>query len=113
MRPEEVRQLLTRMREGETTVDEAMAALRRLPVESLGFARLDTHRELRQGFAEAIYAEGKSTEQTVTIAQRLLETTTSPVLATRASPETAGALLEACPGAVHHPDARLVVLRAD
>jgi NCAIR mutase (PurE)-related protein len=112
MRPEEVRELLTGMRDGATTIDQAMATLRRLPVENLGFARLDTHRELRQGFAEAIYAEGKTTQQTVAIAERLLETTTAAVLATRTPPETAAALLEQWPTAAHHPEARLVVLRS-
>jgi NCAIR mutase (PurE)-related protein len=111
MRPEEVKQLLIDMRAGATTVDEALLALRRLPVENLGFARLDTHREMRQGLAEAIYAEGKTPEQTVAIAARLLETTSSPVLATRAPTETATALLQRWPDAVHSEVARLVVLR--
>ena len=89
-----------------------MQALRRVPTEDLGFARLDTHRELRQGLPEAIYAEGKTTDQVLAIATRLLEATTSPVLATRCSPEAAAALVAEHPEAVHHERARLVVLRA-
>ena len=112
MRPEELERLLEGMNEGRTTVEEAVQALRRVPTEDLGFARLDTHRELRQGLPEAIYAEGKTTEQVLAIATRLLEATTSPVLATRCSPEAAAALVAEHPEAVHHERARLVVLRA-
>jgi NCAIR mutase (PurE)-related protein len=113
MRPEEVKDLLRGYNDGTTTLDEAMRALRGLPVEDLGFAQLDTHRELRQGMPEAIYAEGKTSEQVVAIAGNLLERSTGAVLATRCSSDTATALLERFPDAVHHERARLVVLRSD
>jgi pyridinium-3,5-biscarboxylic acid mononucleotide synthase len=113
MRPEEVKDLLRGYNDGTTSLDEALRALQRLPVEDLGFAQLDTHRELRQGMPEAIYAEGKTPDQVVAIAGNLLEHSTGAVLATRASEETAAALLERFPDAIHHERARLVVLRAD
>lgn len=113
MRPEELRALLTDMAEGNTTVEEALNTLRRLPVEDLGFAQLDVHRELRQGLPEAIYSEGKTPDQVVAIASRLLETTTAPVLATRVGSDTSAALLNEFPSAVHHDRARLVVLRSE
>lgn len=113
MRPDEVRDLLTGIQDGSTSVDDAVAALRRTPTEDLGFARLDVHRELRQGLPEAIFAEGKTTEQVLAIAARLLETTGSPVIATRCSDEAADALVREHPGAEHHRRARLVVLRGD
>jgi NCAIR mutase (PurE)-related protein len=113
MRPEEVRELLTAMREGTTSVDDALGVLQRLPVEDLGFARLDIHRELRQGLPETIYAEGKTSEQVTAIAARLLETTAAPVLATRVGDETASALTTEFPDAVYHPVARVVVVRAE
>jgi pyridinium-3,5-biscarboxylic acid mononucleotide synthase len=113
MRPEELETLLAEVRADRISLEDAVRALQRLPVEDIGFARLDTHRELRQGLPEAIYAEGKTAAQVVTIATRMLETTTSPVLATRASRDTADALLRAFPEATHHPTARLVVLRSD
>jgi pyridinium-3,5-biscarboxylic acid mononucleotide synthase len=111
MRPEEVKALLSDMKEGATTVEDALRVLRRSPVEDLGFAQLDTHRELRQGIPEAIYAEGKTSEQVVAIAQRLVAATTSAVLATRVPDGTATALLREFPDAQHHPIARLVVVR--
>jgi NCAIR mutase (PurE)-related protein len=113
MRPEEVKALLTDMSAGNATVDDVLRALRRVPVENLGFAQLDTHRELRQGMAEAVYAEGKSPDQVLAIAARLLETTTAPVLITRVPPDTTAALIEEFPGAVHHSEARLIVLRSE
>jgi len=113
MRPEEVRVLLDGLRNAEITVEEALRALQRVPVEDLGFANLDTHRSLRQGFPEAIYSESKTADQVVAIALRLLDKTTGPVLATRVPPDTAAALLAAWPDAAHNPESRLVVLRSD
>lgn len=101
------------MQNGDTTIDEALAALRRLPVEDVGFARLDVHRELRQGMPEAVYGESKTPEQVVAICERLVSTTTAPVLVTRASSRTASLLLERFPDAVHHERARLIVVRGE
>jgi NCAIR mutase (PurE)-related protein len=113
MRPDEVKDLLRGVAEGATRTEDALRALERLPVENLGFATLDTHRELRQGLPEAIYTEGKTAEQVVEIAARLLESTTGPVLATRVPEETAQALIEQFPEARHNESARLVVLRSE
>lgn len=113
MRANEIEDLLLAVRDGRTTVDAALKALRDLPFSDMGFARLDTHREFRQGLPEAIYSEGKTTDQVVSIAERLLETTTGPVLATRIEGEQARTLLERFPGSVHHESARLVVVRAE
>ena len=111
MQPDEVKALLSDMKAGTLTLEDALRELRRAPVEDLGFAQLDTHRELRQGFPEAIFAQGKTSEQVVAIAHRLMSTTTSPVLATRCTDETARALTEAFPEATHHALARLVIIR--
>lgn len=111
MRHEELEALVEGMRAGSVTVDDAIAALRRLPIDDIGFARLDTHRSLRQGFPEAIYAEGKTSEQVVVIAGRLLDTTDSAVIATRVPDETAQVLREHFPDADHNELARVVVVR--
>ncbi|MGH2806936.1 MAG: nickel pincer cofactor biosynthesis protein LarB, partial [Actinomycetota bacterium] len=113
MRPEEVKDLLRGYNEGTTSLEDTLRALRGLPVSDLGFAQLDTHRELRQGMPEAIYAEGKTAEQVVAIAGSLLERSTGAVLATRVPDDTAAALLARFPDAIHHERARLVVLRSD
>lgn len=113
MRPEEVKAVLEKVRSGDISPDDALVLLRQLPVSDLGFAQLDLHRELRQGLPEAIYSESKTPEQVVSIAARLLDHTTAPVLATRASPEVASALRQKWEIAEYHPSARLVVLRAE
>jgi pyridinium-3,5-biscarboxylic acid mononucleotide synthase len=113
MRPEEVQDLLTAVQERSTTVHDALLRLQELPVQDMGFARLDTHRELRQGLPEVIYAEGKTPGQVRSIAEKMLETTAAPVLATRVSAETATALEAGFPNAIHHEAARLVVLRSE
>jgi NCAIR mutase (PurE)-related protein len=113
MRPTEVKRLLLSVRDGEIDADEALEALRRLPVDDMGFATLDTHRELRQGMPEAILAESKTADQVAAIAARLLETTTGAVLATRCRADAAAALLERWPDAVYEPSCGLVVLREE
>ncbi len=112
MRRDELKALLSGLLDGSATLDEAVARLERLPLEDLGFARLDTHRELRQGMPEAIYAEHKTAGQVVAIAEALLHTTSSAVLATRVPHDTAARLLERWPEARHDAEARLVVLRS-
>jgi NCAIR mutase (PurE)-related protein len=113
MRPSEVKALLESVRQGEMDTDAALESLRKLPVQEMGFATLDTHRELRQAMPEAIYAEGKTTDQVIEIATRLLETTAGPVLATRCPQATVDALLARWPEAIVHGACGLVVLRRD
>ena len=111
MRPEEVEDLLEQVRDGTLGIDDALRKLRDLPIEDLGFAQVDTHRELRQGLPEVIYAEHKTADQVVGIAAAMLERTSGAVLATRTPVEPAQALLARFPEAIHHEEARVVVLR--
>ena len=83
--------------------------MRRLPFEDIGFANLDHHRALRDHMPEVVLGEGKSVEQVVAIAGKLLERA-DRLLVTRASPEAARALLVAVPDAVHHDIARCVTV---
>ena len=64
-------QLLKKVKAGETSIDEAMAQLKSLPFEDLGFARVDHHRTLRKGFPEVIWGEGKTTAQILSIMREL------------------------------------------
>lgn len=112
MKPEELKLLLEGVSQGRHSIDEALGTLRRVPIDDLGFARLDTHRELRQGLPEAIFAEGKRSSQVVAIARRLLAASTGPVLATRVPEETAQALTSEFPGSIDDRVACITVLRA-
>ena len=73
------------MASGDCTPDDAVRQLRRLPYADLGFARIDHHRDLRQGMPEAVYGPGKTPEHCAAIVEELLGATTAPVLLTRAT----------------------------
>ena len=62
MNPQQLRQLLDAVASGDLSPDQALSELAELPYADLGFAKLDLHRELRNGLPEAVYAEGKTTE---------------------------------------------------
>lgn len=94
-----LRALIEAIRSGDTTPDEAVDRLRRLPFADVGEALVDHHRTLRQGAPEAIYGPGKSPEQCVRIVGELLTHGSGPVLITRASHDQVTALLAEYPGA--------------
>jgi NCAIR mutase (PurE)-related protein len=104
-------ELLEAVRHGTCPIDDALARLRGMPFEDLGFAKIDHHRALRNGFPEAILGEGKSADQVVAIAGRLAAAGGN-VLVTRLAPEAATALVAAVPGFEYHPVPRLALRRA-
>ena len=107
-----VRALLERVARGDESVDGAVAALRSLPYEDLGFATLDHHRSLRWGFPETIFCAGKTPEQVAMIAARLAERGTR-VLGTRASREQYEAARIHLPDLRYHELARCLWLDRD
>ena len=111
MRPERLRQILENLRDGRLTVDEAMAALKRLPFEDIEFAKIDLHRELRKGFPEVVLCQGKRTEEVKAIAQRMVEAEV-PVLLTRAEREVFEAVKEVAPRAEYHERGRIITIPA-
>ena len=72
MNKQDIQQLLEKVRSGNLPVALAVEQLRHLPYLDLGFAKVDHHRGLRQGFAEVVYAKGKTPAQVVAIARELL-----------------------------------------
>ena len=108
MDAERLRDLLRAVQAGGVSPDEALARLRRLPYEDLGYARLDTHRAIRAGAPETVYCPGKSTDQIVQILARLSESHVN-VLATRATAEQHAAAVHAGLPVAWHPTARLLV----
>ncbi|MFH1679420.1 MAG: nickel pincer cofactor biosynthesis protein LarB [Candidatus Eisenbacteria bacterium] len=82
-----IREILDGVHSGRLDIEAALEMLRRLPFEDLGFARVDHHRGLRQGWPEAIFCEGKSAEEIVEIARAILDSG-SNLLATRLSAES-------------------------
>jgi NCAIR mutase (PurE)-related protein len=112
VRRERVRDLLSRVADGAVPVESALASLAQEPMESLGFATIDHHRALRQGFPEVVYGAGKTSDQLVAIARRIADRGDG-VLATRVGDDAVAALLAALPGAQHNALARTVMLRAE
>jgi NCAIR mutase (PurE)-related protein len=102
MDQEQLRKLLDEVRSGATDVDAAIERLRHMPFEDLGFAKIDHHRALRQGMPEVVFGKGKTPEQIVQIASRLLERS-SNVLITRAAPDAAAGIRECLPEAEYFP----------
>jgi hypothetical protein len=103
--------LLQLVKKGGLTVDEAVEKLRHLPYEDLGFARIDHHRHIRQGFPEVIYCPGKTTEQIVKIFSALASKGNN-VLATRAGEGVFEAITKSgrFPTARYEKSARAIVL---
>ena len=75
--------LLEAVKNGELSVEQALAALKKKPFEDLGYAKVDLHRRVRQGAAEVIYGAGKTPEQILKITQAMLAHGQKTVLITR------------------------------
>lgn len=110
MNEQSLRELLDAVRGGRRSIDDAMTDLRALPFEDLGFAKVDHHRDLRCGFPEVIFCQGKSPDQVVEIAERCAARG-SDVLATRATRDVAEAVRKRLAHVTYHEAARAVTLR--
>ena len=109
----QLQDLLDRVRRGDLDLSAAagliLTALRAAPFEDLGFARVDTHRELRQGFPEVVLGLGKTPGQIAAIAETLVARG-QPLLVTRADAQTFAAVRARVPGATYHDTARAITL---
>lgn len=107
-----IKELLIQVQQGTASPEEALKALKHLGYEDLGFAKVDNHRSLRQGFPEVIYCPGKSTAQIKEIACRLAGTNGN-LLATRAGEDVFAALQEDLPDLSYNPISRTLFLHRD
>jgi NCAIR mutase (PurE)-related protein len=103
----ETKEILEKVRSGEISVETAEKFFRQKPFEDLGFAKLDTHREIRTGFGEVVFCSGKKDAHLKQIFQKLAEKEGN-VLGTRASREQFDLIRSLCPDAVYDPLAKLV-----
>jgi len=110
MQMEKLKLLLEQVQNGQLDIDSALGELRNLPYENLdGFAMLDHHRSLRNGFPEVVFGQGKQPAQVVAIARRLFEHN-DKVLVTRVDPEMASIVIAEIPEMTYHPLPRLLIL---
>lgn len=105
-----LKNLLENVKNGGMEIDEALSALKKLPFEDLGFAKVDHHRTIRNGYPEVIYSEGKTVEQIKEIVKRLMNTGNN-ILATRADRSVYEGILELTEDVMYHEMARIVVVK--
>jgi NCAIR mutase (PurE)-related protein len=105
----EAKELLEKFRAGEVELEEVLRRFQAAPVSELPFAQVDTHRALRKGFPEVIFGSGKTPEQVLEIATRVLSND-ERVLITRINAEHATLIANEFPAAVHHAQARCVTI---
>ncbi len=98
--------MLDRLRAGELGVDEVLEHLGGLPERDLGFARVDGHRELRQGVPEVVFGHGKTAEQVIGIARALLAIDQN-VLVTRLDQSVAAEVKAALPELAYNAAGRV------
>lgn len=103
----DTRELLEQVKTGELSIEEAEAYIRRAPFEELGYAKLDTHRKARTGFAEVIFCSGKADEHLLTIFGRIYEAE-GEVLGTRACEEQYQLIKQVYPQAIFDPLSRII-----
>ena len=110
METEALRQMLENIKSGEMDIDTAMHQLKKLPFEDLGFAKVDHHRNIRNGCPEVIFSQGKTIEQIKKIIEKLMDKDNN-IMATRAGKEVYEGILEVTDDVVYYELARIVVIK--
>ena len=112
MNRNDILQLLEGIEQGKISAREGVRRLEHLPFEDLGFARVDHHRALRQGFPEVVLGTGKSPEQVAAIVRSLLRSKAN-ILVTRSSPAVFARVKRVARKARYHEAARAISLEQD
>ena len=99
--------LLKKVKSGKITLDEALAELKSLPFEDLGFTRIDHHRSLRKGFPEVIWGEGKTSGQILSIMKQLKRKGQN-ILITRLEEKKAKAIRKVFPKSQYYPISKVL-----
>lgn len=112
MNEDALKKLLDDFKSGKMNEGEVLDTLRHLPFEDLGFAKVDHHRELRTGFPEVIYGEGKTPEQILEIAEKIVGKGHN-LLVTRIDENVGRMLAERFPGGEYGGVARIFSIEVD
>ena len=108
----DTREILRQFKEGMISIEEAEAQFARKPIEDLGFAKLDTHRQIRSGFPEVVYCSGKPDEYIVSIFRKLYEKN-GEVMGTRATPHQYELVKAGLPDIQYDAVSRILYLEPD
>ena len=109
METKDLRVILQKLKNGETSVDDAVERLRHLPFEDIGCATIDHHRTIRQGFPEVVFGEGKSVFQIQQIVAALMAKGNN-ILVTRLCNDKARQISDIFPAACYDADARTLTI---
>lgn len=110
MNSDSILKLLENVKSGQVSIEDALLEFKKLPFEDLGFAKPDHHRNIRNGYPEVIYCQGKTVEQIVAIVKNLMIRNNN-IMATRAGKEVFLAIKEVTEDAIYHEAARIVVVK--
>lgn len=103
----EVKEILKKVQDGNLSIEEAEKFFRRQPFEEMGYAKLDTHRKIRSGFAEVIFCSGKANEHLLNIFGRLYEQD-GEVFGTRATQSQYELIRKQYPQTVFDPISKII-----
>lgn len=104
--------LLLAVRNGETEIENALQQIKALPYDDLGFAKIDYHRHLRQGFPEVIFCQGKTSQQVAQIVMAM-EKKEKNILATRASADDYQEVKKLVSEAEYYEQAKIIIIRKE
>jgi pyridinium-3,5-biscarboxylic acid mononucleotide synthase len=110
MNHDDLSRLLAGVKNGSVDITDALEQLKNFTAKDLGFATIDNHRELRTGYPEVIFGQGKTPDQVAGIIRYML-TRDNNILATRVTPEMYDKVREICPEAIYNPVARTIAVR--
>lgn len=108
----ETHEILLKVKNSEITIEEAESYFRKMPFEEMGYAKLDTHRRLRSGFAEVIYCSGKADEHLLHIFGRLYEED-GEVFGTRASKQQYEMIKKVYPSTQYDEISRIIKIEKE
>jgi len=109
MNPDKIKALLLEVQKNKISVNSAIHKLKKLPFKDLEFAKVDTHRNLRRGFPEVIYCEGKKDHQVIKIFNELKKANEN-VIATRAEAKLYRKIKKKFPKTKYNEEAKVITL---
>lgn len=110
MEEKDIKAILKAVKENDLDLDQAMSKLKDLPFEDIGYAKIDHHRGLRNGYPEVIFCEGKTIEHIVGIVERMLVKECN-ILASRATKEVYDAICEITDEAEYYEICKMIVIK--
>jgi len=105
-----MKKVLQDYKSGKIKLDAVLEKIRSMPYEDLGFAKLDTHREVRKGFPETIFCKGKTKQQIISILEKLSKHKQN-ILLTKADKNIYNSVKKAYKKAIYNKDAKTIVIK--